>query len=56
MKEDGTSLSPLEKYICAYANSVYKGENTESENYLKSRNLVSMYLNLVDFFEKLGII
>lgn len=45
VKEDGTSLSPLEKYICAYqfvANFVYKDENKESENYLKSRNLVSI--------------
>ena len=45
VKEDGTSLSPLEKYICAYqfvANFVYKKENTESENHFKSRNLVSI--------------
>lgn len=45
VKEDGTSLSPLEKYICAYqfvANFVYKNENTESENHFKSRNLVSI--------------
>ena len=45
VKEDGTSLSPLEKYICAYqfvANFVYKEENTESENHFKSRNLVSI--------------
>ena len=45
VKEDGTSLSPLEKYICAYqfvSSFMYKSENEEKENYLTSRNLVSI--------------
>lgn len=45
VKEDGTTLSPLEKYICAYqfvSSFMYKSENEEKENYLTSRNLVSI--------------